>query len=381
MNAVTRSPDRPDDAEVEDDGISLEESLAVLARRWRLIVGCSVLAGAIGLGIAFVLPPVYTARAVILPPQQQQSGAAAALASLGGLAGLAGAAGGGGTVDRYVAMMQSTTVSNRIIDQFKLMDVYESKFRADAQKELSANVHISAGKKDGLLTIEVDDKSPQRSADIANSYIGELRRLTNTLAVTEAQQRRMFFEQQLQATKEKLTQAQIALQDSGFNAGALKAEPKAAAESYAKLRAEITASEVKLQTMRGMLADNAPEVQQQQHALTALRRQLAGLEVNTSPVQQGADYITRYREYKYQETLFDLFSRQYELARVDESREGALIQVLDAATPPERKSKPKRAQIALATAVLAGLLLSGFVLLQNFRAASRKSSGLGRDFS
>ena len=350
---------------LDDDGLSLTELLQILRADWKRIAGVSLLAGALGLGIAFLVPPTFTARTSLLPPQQQQGGAAAALSSLGALAGLAG---GGLTssTDKYVALLQSTTVSNHLIDKFKLIDVYDVKYRVDAQKELGNNARIAAGKKDGLITIEVDDKSPQRAAEMANSYVEELRLLTNTLAVTEAQQRRVFFEQQLQKTKAKLTEAQVALQSSGFSEGALKAEPKAAAESYAKLRAEVTAADIKLQTLRRMLADNAPEVIQQQATAAALRRQLGSLETNAAP-SANADYIGRYREYKYHETLFDLFARQYELARVDESREGALIQVLDVATAPERKSKPHRALIALGSAVVAGICLAAWATIRRLR--------------
>lgn len=366
MNTQTAIVDRPPTAEdMDDDGISLGEVLSILFSRWKLIFGGALGAGVLALGVSFLVPPTYTARATILPPQQQQSSAAAALSSLGALAGLAGSA-ATSPADKYIALMQSVTVSNRIIDQFKLIEVYESEFRADAQKELAANVRIAAGKKDGLLTIEVDDHSAQRSAEIANSYVDALRALTTTLSVTEAQQRRAFFEQQLQKTKEKLTQAQIALQGSGFSEGALKADPKSAAEGYAKLRAELTATEVKLQAARRMLADNAPEIMQLQATVTALRRQLTNLEAST-PSTNNTDYIGRYREFKYQETLFDLFARQYELARADESREGALIQILDVATPPERKSKPKRGIIALGATVLSGLILSVWVLFRHFR--------------
>jgi uncharacterized protein involved in exopolysaccharide biosynthesis len=351
----------------DEEGISLSELFSILLAQWQRIVGAAVGAGLLALGVAFLLPPVYTARTVILPPQQQQSSASAALSSLGALAGLAGGAAGlKSPADQYVAMMQSVTVSNRIIDQFKLIDVYESKFRVDAQKELSEKVRIVSGKKDGLITIEVDDVNPERSAAMANSYVDALRSLTTTLAVTEAQQRRVFFELQLEKTKEKLTQAQVALQGSGFTSGALKAEPKAAAEGYAKLRAEVTAGEVRLQALRGMLADNAPEITQLQATLGALRSQLSRFETG-SPQKNDADYIGRYREFKYQETLFDLFARQYELARVDESREGALIQVLDVATAPERKSKPKRGLIAAGAAAFALFSMSVWVLIRHFR--------------
>ena len=352
----------------DDEGISLSELFSILLAQWQRIVGSAFAAGLLALGVAFLLPPVYTARTVILPPQQQQSSASAALSSLGALAGLAGGAAGlKSPADQYVAMMQSVTVSNRIIDQFKLIEVYESKFRVDAQKELSEKVRIVSGKKDGLITIEVDDVSPERSAAMANSYVEALRSLTTTLAVTEAQQRRVFFELQLEKTKEKLTQAQVALQGSGFNSGALKAEPKAAAEGYAKLRAEVTAGEVRLQALRGMLADNAPEITQLQATLGALRSQLARFETGSSQ-KNDADYIGRYREFKYHETLFDLFARQYELARVDESREGALIQVLDVATAPERRRKPKRGLIAAGAALLVAFVMSVWVLNRRFRS-------------
>jgi len=265
---------------------------------------------------------------------------------LGALAGLAG--GGGGLkspADQYIALMQSVTVADKLIDRFKLLDEYDTEFRVDARKELNKNTSIVAGKKDGLITIEVDDHDPVRAAEMANAYVQSLRDISNTLAVSEAQQRRAFFEQKLSDAKKQLTQAQIALQAGGFNGGALQAEPRAAAEAYARIRAEYTAAQIRLQTMRRSLADNAPELQQQLALLSALRGELSKLEQKgqgEGPMAGGSDYITRYREYKYQETLFELFAKQYELARVDESREGGLIQVVDLATPPEKKTKPKR---------------------------------------
>jgi len=348
----------------DDEGVSLFELMAVLAQHLKLLIAAPLLAGLAALGITYLIAPTFTAATTFLPPQQQQSAAASALAALGPLAGLAGAAGVRTPADQYVALMQSVTVSDRIIEQFKLMQEYDAKFRQDARKELASNVRIAVGKKDGLITVEVDDKSPQRAADIANRYVDELRRMTSTLAITEAQQRRAFFERQLVQTRDKLTAAQQALQASGFSQGALKAEPKAAAEGYARLRAEVTAAEVRLQTMRGNLVDDTPEVRQQQAMLSALRSQLSKLEQAGDAVG-GPDYVGKYREFKYQETLFELFARQYELARVDESREGALIQVVDVAAPPEKKSKPKRAITAAATTVATLLLLIAFVFIRN----------------
>jgi uncharacterized protein involved in exopolysaccharide biosynthesis len=305
----------------------------------------------------------------LLPPQQQQSSAASALASLGSLAGLAGGA-IKTPADQYVALLQSVTVSDHLIDRFKLIEVYGRDFRVDTRKQLAQNVRIGVGKKDGLMTIEVDDHNAQRAADIANRYVEELRQITSTLALTEAQQRRVFFERQLQQTRDKLVAAQQALQSSGFNPGALKAEPKAAAETYAKLRAEATATEVRVQGLRTTLADSTSEVQQQLSVLKALRGQLARVEQVAEVAADGPDYISRYREFKYQETLLELFARQYELARVDESREGALIQVVDPALVPERKSAPKKSLIALGAALVGFILIAGGLLIrQSWRRA------------
>jgi len=353
----------PDD---DDSGIDLLDLALPLLQHWKLLVVAPLLAGALALGIAFVVKPTYTSRTVFLPPQQQQSAAASAIASLGALSSLVGSAAGvKSPAEQYVALLQSTTIANRLIDEFKLMQVYDEEYRFEARKELANNVRVTLGKKDGLITVEVDDTDRQRAADMANRHVDELRRLSALLALTEAQQRRVFFEGQLKKTRDELTTAQQALQASGFNPGALKAEPKAAAEGYARLKAEVTAAEVRLQTMRSALSDTAPEVQHALATLVALREQLGKAEAATT-LTGGPDYISKYRDFKYQETLFELFARQYELARVDESREGALIQVVDVAKPAERKSKPKRGLIAVATTLATLLLLAGFVVTRHF---------------
>jgi len=349
----------------EDAGIDLLDLALPLLQHWRLLAVAPLLAGALALGVTYLIKPTFTSRTVFLPPQQQQSAAASAIASLGALSGLAGAAAGiKSPADQYVALLQSTTVADSLIDEFKLMQVYDRKYRFETRKDLAENVRVSLGKKDGLITVEVDDKDPQRAADLANRHVDELRRLGAQLALTEAQQRRAFFETQLKKTRDDLTSAQQALQASGFNAGALKAEPKAAAEGYARLRAEATAAEVRLQTLRRNLSETTPEVAQALATLIALRSELSKAEASTD-LTGGPDYVSKFREFKYQETLFELFARQYELARLDESREGALIQVVDVAKPAERKSKPKRALAAVATTLAALFILAGFVVTRH----------------
>ena len=355
-----------------DDEISLLDLLQVVVDNLRLLLLAPLAAGLLALGISFAIPPTFTATTKFMPPQQQQSAAAAMLQGLGALGGLAGAASGlKNPADQYVAFLKSRTIQDALIDRFKLTERYETNYREDARKVLGANALIASGK-DGLITIDASDKEPEFAAQLANAHVAELGLLLNRLAVTEAQQRRVFFEKQLTNAKDHLVKAEQALKSSGVNSGALKASPQMAVEGLAKLKAGITAQEIKLASMRGYLTESAPDFKQAQTELSALRAQLTRAE-REEPISGGdSDYIAKFREFKYQETLFDLFAKQYEMARVDESREGAVIQVVDAAQPPERKSKPKKAMIAILTTLAVGFVLLIFVFVrQALRGAAQ----------
>ena len=356
----------------EDDEISLLDLLQVVADNLRLLVLGPLVAGLLALGITFAIAPTFTATTKFMPPQQQQSGAAAMLSSLGALGGLAGAASGlKNPADQYVAFLKSRTVQDALIDRFKLTERYETKFRDDARKALDVNVQTTSGK-DGLITIDASDKDPVFAAELANAHIEELGKLLNRLAITEAQQRRLFFEKQLTNAKDNLVKAEQALKSSGVNSSALKANPSAAVEGLARLKAGITAQEIKLGAMRGYLTESAPDFKQAQIEMAALRGQLARAEKEEPASSGDSDYIAKFRDFKYHETLFELFAKQYEMARVDESREGAIIQVVDAAQPPERKNKPKKAQIAMLTTLAAGFALLLFIFVrQALRSAAR----------
>jgi tyrosine-protein kinase Etk/Wzc len=346
----------------DDDEISLLDLLQTIVDNLRLLVLGPLAVGFLALGYSFTLQPTFTAKTQFLPPQQQQSAAASMLASLGSLGGLAGAVGGiKNPADQFIAYMKSVTLQDSLIDRFKLLDRYESKTKTDARLALTGKVRVTSGK-DGLISVEVDDKDPQFAADLANAHVEELAKLLSKLATTEAQQRRVFFEKQLSLAKDKLIQSEIVLKATGVSGSVLKSNPVSAVAGVAGLQASVTAQEVKVGSMRGYLAESAPDFKLAISELSNLRAQLAKQE-RDSPVNVGkastmGDYITKYREFKYHETLFELFSKQFELAKVDEAREGAVIQVLDAAQAPDRKAKPKKAMIAIIAA-----LASGFALL------------------
>lgn len=349
--------------EETEDEISLLDLAITIKENIKLLVLAPVAAGVVALGGSFLIAPTFTASTSFLQPQQQQGAAAAMLQGLGALGGLAGAASGlKNPADQYVAFIKSRSVQDALVKRFDLQKRYETELHEDALRALEGAARVSAGK-DGLIKVEVDDKEPAFAAQLANAHVEELRKLLDRLAVTEAQQRRMFYEKQLEQTKAKLAVAQQALQRSGINEGALRAEPKMAAEAYAGLKAAVTAAQVKLQSMRTYLTDQSPEFKLAQSELGALQAQLSKAE-SANNAAASDDYIVKYRDFKYQESLFEMFAKQFELAKLDEARDGALIQVVDVAQPPERKSKPKKAMIAVLTTVATGFLLLLFVFIR-----------------
>ena len=349
-----------------DDEISLLDLLQVIVENLRILILAPLGVGILALGISFFIPPSFTANTAFLP-QQQASAAASMLQSLGAIGGIACAAAEiKDLADQYVAFLQSRAVQDALIKRFDLQERYQQDFQESTRKTLAGMSKISAGK-DGLITIAVEEEDPQIAADIANAYVDELSQLLSRLAVTEAQQRRVFFEKQLQQTKAKLVAAQQTLAASGVSVAALNISPDVALEGPARLRAEVTAQEVKLASMRSYLTENAPAFKQAMSALTALKKQLSLAEKvqNPSERSQDNDYINNYREYKYQETLFELFTKQFELAKIDEGRESPVIQVVDVAQVPELKSKPKKALIAVMATLLTGFMLLFFVFARS----------------
>jgi uncharacterized protein involved in exopolysaccharide biosynthesis len=338
--------------------------IALLLENYRAILVIPIVVAVLAFGISFLITPSFTATVRFLPPQQQQSITASMLQSIGAI-GLGGAAGAlKNPADQYIAMLRTNNVENKLIDRFELLKRYDEKYKQDARLALEKKTRISSGK-DGLINIDFEDSDANISAQIANAYVEEFRQLLSTLAVTEAQQRRVFFGKQVTLAKNALILAEQSLAGSGVSLGSLNSNPSTALEGTARLRAQVTAQEVRIAAMRSYLTGSAPEIRNAQAELSAIRSELDKAE-RIQPQSQGSnDYIAKFREFKYQEALFDLFSRQFELARIDESREGALVQVVDIATPPEKKSKPQKSLIALGAFFTSFAFILGALLLRS----------------
>lgn len=323
-----------------------------LIKHWRHLTVASIVGATIGYGSSHLVTPMYTAKASFIPPQgSQTSSAANALSSLGNFSSLLGA---GSMIkspaDQIVSILQSARASNSIIKQFNLTQVYDCKLLEDTRAKLASNVLITANKKDGIIRIEATDSNPERSAQIANAYIEEITRILSQLTISEAKQRRVFFEGLLSKTKQSLIESQAALEASGVNQGILNIEPKLTTERYARLKSEQVNTQVRMETLKKTHKDSAAEVRSVQAVLDALNNQLATLERGHEQSNKS-EYIQRYRNFKYQEALFEIYSKQFEIARLDESKESTSIQVIDEASRPEKRTRPRRAYFAMAGAI------------------------------
>ena len=239
--------------------------------------------------VAMLLPKMYTATTTVLPPQQNQSTATAMLGQLGAIAGLGSAdLGLKNPDDLFVAMLQSRTIDDRLIDRFDLRRVYSVKQYQAARKTLESRSDIVA-EKEGLISISVTDRDPKRAADLANAYVDSLHELNGNLAITEAGQRRVFYQQQLDSEREALTQAEVALKQVEEKSGLIQpdAQGRAIVSAVADMRAQVAIHEVQLQSMRAYATENNPDVKRAQQELAGLRAQLAKLERNTGDLGNG----------------------------------------------------------------------------------------------
>jgi uncharacterized protein involved in exopolysaccharide biosynthesis len=370
-----------------DDAVNLLELALVLAARKRFILVFSFAVAVLTAIAVLILPVTYTATTTMLPPQQQENSAIAMLGQLGGLASLAGGGGAASALglknpdDLYIGLLQSEYVTDGVIQRFDLVKVYKAKRLSDARKALQGKTKILSDKS-SLITISVEDHNAKRAAALANAYVDELHDLMSHLAVTSAAQRRMFFEQQVTQVKEKLADAEVAMEETEMKTGIIQPQGQAQAviATIMQLRAHISASEVELGALRTSATDQNPEVITLQSQIAALRAQLADFEKGhpqavsiegnvltpTSEVPAASlEYLRRMRDVRYQETLFEFMARQYEMAKVDEAKQAQMIQVVDPALVPERRSWPPRTLLTVLAFILAAIAASFWVILQS----------------
>ena len=365
-----------------ENEIDLSKLFAALWLRRGLILGITLAFTAIAVAVSLSLPNLYKAETRILPPQEKGGNLAAQLLGQGG--GLVALTGGVSGVksqgELYVEIAKSRTVLDRIVDRFDLMKLYKARYREDARRTLLGSVKARDDRKSGIIFLTVEDPDPKRAAEMANAFVEELKSLAGGLALSEAGQRRMFFEDQLRQTKVSLASAEEEVKGFQQRTGMIQVDAQARAiiEGIARLRAGIAVKEVEAKVLRSFATAQNPDLQRVEEEIRGLRIELEKVETSKGrgfdPLmpsgrvpEMGTEYLRKLRQLKYNETIFELLSKQYELAKLDEAKDAIVIQVIDRAVPPERKSGPQRALIVMLSAFIALFLSAGVLAVLEVR--------------
>lgn len=372
---------------VSEPQTSLIEPLLILADRKFFIFKFVVAAVILTVVTVLLWPSKYTAKAKLMPPQQSQSMASAMMGQLGFLASAAGKDFGlRNPSELYVVILRSDTIANDLVDRFGFMKDFKK--RDQAIKKLQDMSEITT-EREGVIYISVTDREPQRAADIANAYIDELRKITQTLGVTEAGRRRIFFEQEVQKAADELAKAEVALKQTQEKTGIIElgSQAKAMIESLTYLQAQLAAKEAEVEAMRSFATSENPDFVRAHQQVESLRAELAKVQsgqggtsladISTRGMPAaGLEYFRKYRDLRYQESLWETLTKQYEIARIDEAKDASLIQPLDKARPPEFRSSPKRAIIVIVMTILAFIVAIVWVLFVEALARAKEDPQL-----
>jgi uncharacterized protein involved in exopolysaccharide biosynthesis len=341
--------------------------------------------------IAFLIPNQYTSTTQLMPPDNQSSSPMAMMAALAKTSGALGSL----TSDllpmksngaMFLGVLRSQTVQDRLVQQFDLKKVYGKKLAIDARKKLDENTFIAEDRKSGIITITVTDHNKERAAALAGAYVEQLNSLVAELSTSAAHRERVFLGDRLTAVKQELDTAsdQLAQFSSKNSTLDIRDEGRAMLDAAAGLAGQMIAVQSQLEGLRQIYTDSNPRVRSLNAHVAELRKQLQKIGgakdkpgSNDSAVDPTSDmpypsiqklpllgvkYADFYRRVKIQETVFELLTQQFELAKVQEVRETPSVKTLDPATVPERKSFPPRSVIILAGAAFAVVIAVIWVL-------------------
>lgn len=337
--------------------IDLRRLYEVLISQRRIVVSIVSAAALSGLAIGFLTPPIYTARERILVPTQGISGGSSSV--LSGLAqagavvpSIAQLSGGRNIGDQMAGLLRSRVIIDQIINHFELRNKYDVRFMFQARDVLTTRTAIRVGK-DGFIDIEVEDEHPERAAEMARAYVAQLQNVTNKIAVGEAASRRKFLEEQLQKARSEWEESLADLKRAGLSPQLANTVPEMALAASAQLSQRLQQAEYRLAVLRASQTDSSPEVGRAKAEVEVLRTQIknaaSAVPVSTLLDTRGDGYASAFKKFKQAELVLEGLSRQYELAKVDEAKQGVLIQIVDEAEVPEWKTRPSRLKYLIAS--------------------------------
>jgi uncharacterized protein involved in exopolysaccharide biosynthesis len=378
----------------------------LLWQRRRLLTGVTIVALLLGLTIAFTIPKRYKSSARIMPPDQQGSGAMmlAALASRGGMGGLGSLAGGllsGHTSTAlFVDLLHSGTVAGHLIDRFHLQQVYHTRYQVDTGKHLARLTTIVDDKKSGVISIEVEDTDPVRARDLAQGYLDELNKLVTKTSTSSGHQERIFIERRLRSVESDLERAQLELSEFSSRNSTIdiKEQTRAMVDAAARVQAEILVEQSGLDSMRQMYGDGNVRVRATEARISTLQRELGKMSGSSAPLTSSVStgtggetmmdkggkidkndfypplrqlprlavpYADLYRRVRVQETVFELLTQQYEMARIEEAKDVPVVSVIDPPGIPEKKAFPPRLLVALLFTAFVFAVVSALILMRD----------------
>lgn len=353
------------------------EWLWLLWERRRFLARVAVWGLVLSTIVAFVIPKRYESTTRLMPPDSQSSSGMAMMAALAGKGGLGLSSMAGDLLGMkssgalFTDVLRSRTVEDRLIGRFDLRKVYHDRYWEDARKDLAVYTSIAEDRKSGVITITVTDHDPHRAAQLAQAYVEELDRLVAEVSTSSARRQRVFIEQRLQTVKQDLDNAsrhfsEYASQNTTID---ITAQAKATVEAASRLEGELIAAQSQLQGLEQIYSKDSVRVRSLQATVNELSSQLQRIGGTSDPssnqnaasgkpaaqefpsIRQlpllGVKWADLYRETKVQETVYELLTQQYEMAKIEEAKEIPVVKMLDAADVPEKKSYPPRALILL----------------------------------
>jgi uncharacterized protein involved in exopolysaccharide biosynthesis len=405
QNGAARDPGLGMSPEDNGVGVSLEATTEPGASRERMIAHLRLLLENRGLllrtflialvastAIAFLIPVRYDATTQLMPPDSQSGSNMALLSAVAGRAGGLGAVAGDllgvkNSGALFVGVLQSRTVQDRLIEEFGLKSVYHASKIEDAQQALAEHTSISEDRKSGIIAITVVDHDPRRAAAVAQAYVTELDRLVAQVSTSSARRERIFLEERLNAVKRDLDNAAHKFSEfaSKNTAIDIPAQGKAMVEAAAVLQGQLIAAESELRGLGAIYTNQNVRVRALRARVAELRTQLGKLGGDSGPagalssksdpslyptIRQlpllGVTYADLYRQTKIEETVYELLTQQYELAKVQEAKEIPSVKILDAAVVPTKKSFPHRLILIIAGTAFAILAACAWLFARRF---------------
>jgi capsule polysaccharide export protein KpsE/RkpR len=358
-------------------------------KRFRLGL-CGLVGAVLSIAIAFCLPKEFKSTAVLMPPDTEAGSGASILASLTGGSLSPGAAAIGGSLmgthfagATFVGVLGSRTIQDRLIDRFDLRKVYHCRTYFDARKRLAKLTLVDDDRKTGIISITVTDTDPNRARDLAAAYVEELSNIVNEQSTSSARREREFLEGRLKEVKKDLGNAESQLsQFSSSNATLdMQDQGKVMLSAAASVQGELIAAESELRGLQSIYGADNVRVRTVQGRIAELRSQLEKMSGSKATAASdlgsdqlypslrqlprlGATYYDLYRQTKIQESVYEVLTNQYELAKVQEAKEIPAVKILDRPVVPERKSYPPRTLIAAFGILLALLAGVGWTFLE-----------------